>query len=144
MTVMVFEVSTARGFQFAGAAVSPAAQLLFGEQREPALHQVEPGAAGRGEVQMEARMAQQPALDGRGLMGAVIIEDQVQLQFTRYRGVDGCKEAAKLDRAVTAMELTDHGAGFGVERGEQVDGAMAQVVRRAALSTCPGRMGNSG
>jgi hypothetical protein len=32
------------------------------------------------------------------------------------------------------MELADHGAGFGVERGEQVDGAMAQVVRRAALS----------
>src|ERR1700719_710012 len=70
MTVMVFEVSTARGFQFAGAAVSPAAQLLFGEQREPALHQVEPGAAGRGKVQMEARMAQQPALDGRGLVVA--------------------------------------------------------------------------
>ena len=118
MTVVVFEVSTDRSFQFAGAAVSPAAQLLFGEQREPALDQVEPGAAGRGEVQMEARMAQQPALDGRGLVGAVIIEDQVQLQFTRHRGVDGFKEAAKLDRAVTAMELADHGAGLGVERGE--------------------------
>jgi len=32
--------------QFAGAAVHPAAQLLFGEQSEPALDQVEPGAAG--------------------------------------------------------------------------------------------------
>src|SRR3981081_395051 len=82
---------------------------------------------------MEARMAQEPALDGRGLMGAVIIEDQVQLQFARHCGVDGCKEAAKLDRAVALMELTDHGAGPGVERGEQVDGAMAQVVRRSTL-----------
>ena len=74
----------------------------------------------------------QPALDRRGLVGAVIIEDQVQFQVARHGGVDGFQEAAKLDRAVTAMELADHGAGFGVERGEQVDGAVAQVVRRAA------------
>ena len=93
-------------------------------------------------MQMEARMAQEPALDGRGLMGAVIIEDQVQLQFTRYRGVDGCKEAAKLDRAVALMKLADHGASLGVERGAQVDGAVAQVVRGSPLC-CPGRIGNS-
>jgi hypothetical protein len=36
------------------AAVKAAAQLLFGEQREPALDQVEPRAAGGREVQMEA------------------------------------------------------------------------------------------
>src|ERR1035437_4011096 len=132
MTVIVFEESADGVFQFAGAAVNPAAQLLFGEQGEPALDQVEPGAAGGSEVQMEARMAQQPALDGRGLVGAVIIEDQVRLQFARDCGVDGFKEAAKLDRAVTAMELADYGAGLVVERGEQVDGAMAHVVRSSA------------
>src|SRR5580704_2336457 len=82
---------------------------------------------------MEARMAQEPALDGRGLMGAVIIEDQVQLQVAWHRGVDGCKEVAKLDRAVALMELADHGASLGVERGNQVDGAVAQVVRSSAL-----------
>ena len=58
MTVVVLEESADGVFQFAGAAVNPAAQLFFGEQREPALDQVEPGAAGRGEVQLEARMAQ--------------------------------------------------------------------------------------
>jgi hypothetical protein len=55
MTVVVFEVSTDRIFQFAGAAVRPAAQLLFGEQREPALDQIQPGAAGGRKVQLEAR-----------------------------------------------------------------------------------------
>ena len=40
MAVVVFEVSTDRVLQFAGAAVRPAAQLLFGEQRKPALDQV--------------------------------------------------------------------------------------------------------
>jgi len=68
MTVVVFEVSTDGVFEFAGAAVSSAAQLLFGEQREPALDQVEPGAAGRREVQLEARMAQPP----RRLMAGVL------------------------------------------------------------------------
>ena len=65
----------------------------------------------------------------------------MQLQVARDGGVNGLKEAAKLHCAVTAMELADHGAGLGVERGKQVEGAMAQVVRRAA---CPGRIGNSG
>ena len=42
-------------------------------------------------------------------------------------------EVAKLGRAVALMELADPGAGLGVERGEQVDGAVAQGVRRSAL-----------
>ena len=56
-------------------------------------------------MQMEARMTLQPALDGRGLVSAVIIEDQVQVQFGRHGGVDGFKKIAKLDRAMTPMEL---------------------------------------
>ena len=63
MAVVVVEVSADGVLQFAGAAVDATAQLLFGKQREPALDQVEPGAAGGREVQMEARMTQQPALD---------------------------------------------------------------------------------
>jgi len=74
MTVVVFEVSTDRIFQFAGAAVRPAEQLLFGEQRKPALDQIDPGAAGGRKVQLEARMAHQPALDGRCLVSPVIIK----------------------------------------------------------------------
>jgi len=76
--------------------VRPAAQLLFGEQREPALDQIELGAAGGRKVQMEARMAHQPALDGRGLVSVIIIQDQVQFQFARHCGFDGFKEAANL------------------------------------------------
>lgn len=58
MTVVVFEVSTYGGLQFASAAMHPAAQLLFGEEREKPLDQIKPGGAGGSEVQMEARMAQ--------------------------------------------------------------------------------------
>ena len=60
VAVIVFEVSADGSAQFAGAAMNAAAQLFFGEQCKPALDQVEPGAAGGCEVQMEAGMAQQP------------------------------------------------------------------------------------
>jgi hypothetical protein len=73
MTVVEFELVADGVFQFAGAAMDAAAQLLFGEACEPAFHQVEGGGAGRGEVQMEARMTHQPTLDGRGFVGGVIV-----------------------------------------------------------------------
>ena len=60
-----------------------------------------------------------PALDGRSLVGAVIIHDQMHLQFVRHCGLDRRKEAAELDGAVPLMALADHVAGFDVERGEQ-------------------------
>ena len=63
MTVVEFEVVADGVLQFAGAAMDAAAQLFFGEASEPAFHQVEPGRAGRREVEMKARMTQQPALD---------------------------------------------------------------------------------
>ena len=58
------EESSNRVLEFAGAAVDTPAQLPFSKEREPAFDQVKPGAAGRGKVQMEARVAQQPTLDG--------------------------------------------------------------------------------
>jgi hypothetical protein len=60
MTVVEFEVVADGVLQFAGAAMDAAAQLLFGEAREPALGQIEPGSTRRREVEMKARMTQQP------------------------------------------------------------------------------------
>jgi Transposase domain (DUF772) len=60
LAVVVFEVITYRAFLLARAADNPAAQLLFSEQGEGALDQVKPGSAGGREVQMKARMTQQP------------------------------------------------------------------------------------
>ena len=47
---------------------------------KPALDEVEPGGRGGGEVQLEARVAQQPFFHLRGLVGAVVIADEVQVQ----------------------------------------------------------------
>src|SRR5579875_3757801 len=108
-----------------------AAQLFFSETCEPAFHQVEPRGAGRGEVQMETRMTQQPALDGRGFVGGVIVDDQVEREPGRDLMVNRLKELAELHRPMAAMKLPDYGARLEVERGEQVGGAVEQIVGRA-------------
>ena len=93
--------------------------------------QIKPGAAGGSEMQMKAGMALQPTLDGRGLVSAVIVQDQIQLQLARQ--VDGFQKAAKLLRAVATMEFANHGAGLGIERSEQIDGAVTHIVRGATF-----------
>ncbi|SRR5216683_3028847 len=63
-----------------------AAQLLFGEACEPAFHQIEPGGAGGREMEMEVRMTQQPTLAGRGFVGGVIVDDQMEREPGRGPG----------------------------------------------------------
>src|SRR4029450_5008865 len=80
------------GLQLGDAAVGRAPQLAVGQAGEPALHQVQPGAVGRGQVEVEAGMAQQPSLDLWGLVGPVVVADQVHVQRGRHSGVDGAQE----------------------------------------------------
>src|SRR5215467_2564424 len=54
--------------QGASAAMSAAAELLLGQLCEPPFDLVDPGGVGGREVEMEARMAQQPVTDERGLV----------------------------------------------------------------------------
>src|SRR5713226_10602186 len=81
------------------AAVRPTADLLFREQRKPALDLVDPGAVGRRVVDVKARVAQQPGLDQRGLVGAVVIEHKVDIELVRHLLVDPVQESLELDRA---------------------------------------------
>ncbi len=120
MTVVEFEVVADGVLQFAGAAMDAAAQLFFGEASEPAFHQVEPGRARRREVEMKARMTQQPTLDGRGFVGGVIVDDQMERAAARDLVVNRLKQLAELHRPMATMKLPDHGARLEVERGEQV------------------------
>src|SRR5271157_4358901 len=97
MAVVEFEITADGILEFAGAAVGAAAQLFFGQRREPALDEVEPGGAGRREVQVEAGMVQQPALDRRGLVGGVVIDNEMEFAPARHGVVDGLEKLAKLD-----------------------------------------------
>ena len=143
MTVADLQVAADGVLELAGAAVRAAPKLFLGQRREPSLDQVEPRSAGRREVQVEAWITQQPALDRRSLVGGVVIDDQMQLGRGRHRLVDGLKELAKLDCPMPLMQLADHGASFEVERREQVGRAVPQIVRRAPLGLA-GRIGSTG
>src|SRR5260370_40097277 len=83
---------------------------------------------------MKARMTQQPTLDGRGFVCGVIVDDQMERAAARDLVVNRLKELAELHRPMAAMKLPDHGARLEVERGEQVGGAVTQIVGRTPLS----------
>jgi class 3 adenylate cyclase len=109
-------------------AVGAATQPLAGQLGEPPLDQVQPGAVGRGEVQLEARMGHQPAPDGGRLVGRGVVADHVDGQVSRHRLVDVGEEPPELHRAVAGGHLGDDGAGGNVQGGVQVGGAVAGVV----------------
>ena len=113
--------------------MSTAANLFVREVGEEALDLVDPGATLGSEVQMEARVSQQPALDQRGLVGPVVVEDEMDLQFLRHVVVDRVEKLSKLDAAVASMMLGDDLAALDVERGEERRGAVTDVVVCSAL-----------
>jgi hypothetical protein len=113
--------------------VDPTADELVGEDSEPAFDLVDPGRAGRGEVQVEAGVAGQPGADGRRLVGSQVVADQVHVQLGRHSLIDRDEELAELDRPVLAVQFGDDAAVGDVERGEQAGGAVPDVVGGLSL-----------
>jgi hypothetical protein len=112
-----------------------AANGLRGDQAEPALDQVEPRGAGRGEVQMEARVGGQPLFDRGMLVGPVVVTDQMQLQLGIALG-QRLQEDDELGVPMAPVATpTDLAAGH-LQRGEQAGSAVAQEswVMRAGSS----------
>ena len=68
-------------FEFFGGAVNAPPELLFCERGEPAFDQIEPRGRGRREVEMEARSLGQPVADCLRFVGAVVVEDGMNVQF---------------------------------------------------------------
>src|SRR5437879_12642963 len=104
----MLDVAINRGFELAGAAVNAAPDLLLGDDREEALDQIEPRGARWRKVHMEARMPYQPAPAARGLVGTVVINDQVEVQAVRCIGVEMEKDLPEGDAARTNIGLYKH------------------------------------
>ena len=129
-----------RGHQLANAAEDATPEPAFGEHFEPLLDQVRPGGAGGREVKMPApagRMVE-PACDLRPHMRREIVENDVDVKVLGHLGVDGLEEGEDVLRGVVLASLVEHLAAGHVERGEEIDGAVALVVvghgaRAAAL-----------
>jgi len=104
--------------------------LALSELREPALYQVEPGGARGSEVKDEAGVSEKPALDGRGLVGGVAVENEVDVQVGGHFTVDRLQEPLELDGAVAGVQGADEVPRGDIQGGEQAGGAVALIVVR--------------
>ena len=84
-------------------------------------------------MEVETWPLQEPALDRGRLVGAQVVEHQVQLELVGHLVVDAVEEVAELDGTMPAMQLADDLAGGDVEGGEQRGGAVPSVVVGLAL-----------
>ena len=114
-----------------------------GEDREPAFDEVRPAGAGGREVEVPAALAGlgEPFADGLGLVGGQVVQDDVDVEMARRSAVDVFEEREHVVSGVPFAGRGVHLAGGDVERGEQVDGAVAAVVMVAAR---PGLSGSDG
>ena len=113
--------------------MNAAANLLFGQRGKPALHEVDPGSAGGGEMDVEARALGEPTTDHRGFVSAVVVHNQVSVESRRYGLIEGVEKLAEFRAAVPAMELADDFPGLDIEGGKQRGRAMPRVVVGAAF-----------
>ena len=110
------DVGSDRPFQLFSGAVDAAADLLFGDGGEEALDQIDPGAGGRGEVNMPSRSRAEPLSDRRRLVGGVVVHDQAHFEFGRDIALDLAQEAQELASAMTRIATPDDLAGRCVQR----------------------------
>ena len=118
-------------FQASHAPMRPGAELLVRQLREPAFHQVEPRRVGRREMQMEAWAFGQPPLDQRRFVGAVVVQDEVDLAVGRHGRVDQVKKLSELNRPMAAVGVPDDLPTLCVERRKQQGRPMTPVGVRA-------------
>src|SRR5271168_2424337 len=69
---------------------------LGGDFGEPALDLVQPGGVGRYKMQMEARIALEPAHNRGGLVRGVVVQHQMHVLAGRNACVDGLEEMQEL------------------------------------------------
>src|SRR5260370_20628876 len=110
--------------QLQRAAMNAAPDLLLGQFGKPALDQIQPGSRSGSEVQVEAGTFGQPAADPLRLVRAVVVQDEMYVQFRRHVLLDGMEKAAEFLGAMTTMQLAQHLATGHVESGEQNGGAV--------------------
>ena len=117
-----------RGFELRDAAKGAAAELLGRQQSEPAFDQTQPRGISRGEVDVESGALGEPVPDQWRFVGAVVVHDDVHVEFARDLRLDEIEKFAELRRAMPLMKLSDHFTGLRIQRRKQGRRSMALVV----------------
>ena len=109
-----------------------AADGLPGDDVEPDLDLVEQGGVGGGEMEMVAGPGGEPALDAGVLVGAVVVDHEVDIEVRGHVGIDVPEEAQEF-LAAARLALGEDLAGGDVQGGEEGGGAVAGVAVCHAL-----------
>src|SRR5260221_6325847 len=116
------------GLEVDDRAKDAALEAAAGEFGEEALDGIEPRARGRGEVEDEARMARQPGLDLRMLMGGVVVDDDVDDLTGGGFGFDGIEGADELLMPVAVHAAADEPGVEDAENGAEGGGGLWDIV----------------
>ena len=105
--IVVVEVIHDGGLELGDAREGAASNAVAGDLGEEALDHVEPGSGGRREVEMETRMGPEPTLHGRGFMGGVVVDHEMEVQTLRGLLIDQPQKAQELAMPVARQAGPD-------------------------------------
>src|SRR5690606_15079490 len=94
MLIGFFDVGVNSQLQLGNIGKSTSPDTLLRKFAKPALDQIQPGTAGRREMNMKARVATQPTLDLGVLMGCVVVNNQMEIELFGRRPVN-CPQESK-------------------------------------------------
>ena len=124
--------------EFFDGGVGASAYLFGGDLREPAFHEVQPGAVGRSEVESESRVFELPAFDLRCVVSGEVVQHDVHIQPGGHLGVDLIQERFEFFSPVTFCHSGYDLAGGHIESRVQIRCATTAVVMGSALG-CRGQ-----
>ena len=96
MAVVMRHVLFDRANEIGDAAERAPTNPLAGDLGEPPFDQIEPRRARGNEVSVIARMGGEPGLDGRMRVGAVVVQDQMNVAPLRDRAIELLQEGQEL------------------------------------------------
>ena len=120
--------------EFLNASECAAADGSLSDDMEPGLHLVEPGSICWSEVHVISWSRSKPAFYFRMLVGAVVVNDQMDVQVGRSIRINVSKELEKLLMAMSCFVLSEDLAGGDIKSGEESGCAMTDVIMTDAFN----------
>ena len=125
---MVGQVLFNRGDQGRHAREASSAKTLHAEVAEPTFDQIQPGARGRSKVEMTTGVSLDPGFHPGMFMRAIIIHDQMEIEFGGSFGIDFLQETEKLLMPMARHAISDHFAVEHAESGKQSGRPVTDVI----------------
>jgi peptide/nickel transport system permease protein len=116
------------------AAKGAPAETLAGDLGEEALEEIQPGRSGRGEMEMNPRVRQEPGLHRRMLVGAVVVENEMEVLAARGLPIDDVQERNEFGVGVARLTPLDYVPLEDIQRRKERGRTVPLIVMRLVNS----------